>query len=65
MDAILNSYCQYYMWIGRKLKQLALGTPSVTLPAGHDEDSIRNNDYFHKIDSLLKEPTNIVEFRTL
>jgi len=53
------------MWIGRKLKQLALRTPSTILPAGHDEDSIRNNDYFPQIDNLLKEPTNIVEFQTL
>ena len=53
------------MWIGRKLKQLASRTSSSILPAGYDENSIRNNEYFPCIDNLLKEPNSIVEFKTL
>lgn len=53
------------MWIGRKLKQLATGSSVSVLPPGHDDNTIRSNSYFPRIDSLLKEPTNIVEFKML
>ena len=53
------------MWNGRKLKQLASRSSAIILPAGYSEDSIRNNQYFTRIDNLLKEATNVIEFRAL
>lgn len=47
------------MWLGKKLRELKSKVSS------NGNAVIRNNQYFQRIDDLLKEPTIIVDFNTL